>query len=733
MVNEKFRERVFAWNCFREQNTAQFPDFFDNVLKLCLNKSKPVDLSFQEQSILIKFLDNCVNSLEIDLIRAQVQKICGLPMWVSLSANRREAEFKNFAKLRKFWKAVEKNDAKLSQADKDRAMFERTFFKSLIANFLDIIKANYYNKTNQDEEMEVGEIPIDELNQSQGQAEANTRKDYRLHYLERFMELLIDLEALLPTRRFFNTLLDDTNLLIHCFLSDLVQTERFDSKSSAKQSWEASSDAKLDKYNLFKQLFKTLKFYTTFEIDDQSGEAKSDAQVKEDHYDKLKQLQKGVFKYFREDLHSFCLTNIATIDKRETLIRHLESLAEDRLYSLAEYLHLVPGVADNQASSYSKKLLIEIIIWHMERRMSQLDELNSMPLYPTEEIIWNENLVPNEFKQQATTDTCLSLPKLNLQFLTLHDYLLRNFNLFRLESAYELRQDIEDACIRLKPYYSYEEQTVAFGSWSRMAQPVNSFSLIEVAKPSVGELAPSRVRADVTIDLEMLREDVRAEWSSLRKHDIGFLVSLKPRNTPEQRYNAADSFLSQMGAVSVRGCELEGVINEDGKLIGEDVNQQKQKFEGFNRTYRVLLDSNQYKMDSDKLAANEIKEDVYSSFNVFVRRRPKENNFKAVLECIRDLMNTNFVVPDWLRDLILGYGDPKAAHYREMKQPRAIAVLDFNDTFLSYEHLVESFPGYEVELKSPSGDVRPPFKVTFNELLKSSQEDEQENMSKIVF
>ena len=30
---------------------------------------------------------------------------------------------------------------------------------------------------------------------------------------------------------------------------------------------------------------------------------------------------------------------------------------------------------------------------------------------------------------------CLALPKLNLQFLTLHDYLLRNHNLFQLEST----------------------------------------------------------------------------------------------------------------------------------------------------------------------------------------------------------------------------------------------------------------------------------------------------------
>lgn len=38
----------------------------------------------------------------------------------------------------------------------------------------------------------------------------------------------------------------------------------------------------------------------------------------------------------------------------------------------------------------------------------------------------------------AAGEACLALPKLNLQFLTFHDYLLRNFNLFRLEATYEV-------------------------------------------------------------------------------------------------------------------------------------------------------------------------------------------------------------------------------------------------------------------------------------------------------
>ena len=41
----------------------------------------------------------------------------------------------------------------------------------------------------------------------------------------------------------------------------------------------------------------------------------------------------------------------------------------------------------------------------------------------------------------------LALPKLNLQYLTFHDYLLRNFNLFRLESTYEIRQDVQVSCV----------------------------------------------------------------------------------------------------------------------------------------------------------------------------------------------------------------------------------------------------------------------------------------------
>jgi intron-binding protein aquarius len=44
-----------------------------------------------------------------------------------------------------------------------------------------------------------------------------------VRYCERFLEFVIDLEALLPTRRFFNTVLDDSHLVVRCQISSLIK------------------------------------------------------------------------------------------------------------------------------------------------------------------------------------------------------------------------------------------------------------------------------------------------------------------------------------------------------------------------------------------------------------------------------------------------------------------------------------------------------------------------------
>lgn len=75
-----------------------------------------------------------------------------------------------------------------------------------------------------------------------------------------------------------------------------------------------------------------------------------------------------------------------------------------------------------------------------------------------------------------------------------------------------------------------EDGSTYFGGWARMAHPIEHFAVVEVAKPNIGETRPSRVRADVTVNLSV-KYDVKAEWENLRKHDVCFLVTVKPPNS----------------------------------------------------------------------------------------------------------------------------------------------------------------------------------------------------------
>uniref|UniRef100_A0A667YTL9 RNA helicase aquarius n=1 Tax=Myripristis murdjan TaxID=586833 RepID=A0A667YTL9_9TELE len=655
IVNEKFRENVPAWEVFKKE-PSHFPFFFKCVMEAVLNGDE-AGLTLREQTVLLVFLDHCFNSLEVDLIREQVQQLISLPMWMCLLPSRLQQELKKVPKLQKFWNLIKKKFDKMDADAAEQAKKERTFLLALIKKFRGILMS----------------IPP-----------SGVMSMDKVHYCERFVELMIDLEALLPTRRWFNTVLDDSHLVVSCHLSSLAQREK--------------------EGHLFCQLLDMLKFYTGFEINDQTGNALTQKEMTTLHYDRITSLQRAAFAHFPE-LHDFALSNVAAVDTRESLTKHFGHLSPNTLHQVASYLCLLPELAEGQDTIYEKEYLLELLVSRHERRISQIEQLNQMPLYPTEKIIWDENIVPTEY---YSGEGCLALPKLNLQFLTLHDYLLRNFNLFRLESTYEIRQDIEDVVSRMKPWQS-EYGGVVFGGWARMAQTITAFSIVEVAKPNIGENWPARVRADVTVNLN-IRDHIKHEWEGLRKHDVCFLITVRPNLPYGTRFDRRQPFVEQTGLVYVRGCEVQGMLDDKGRVI-EEGPEPKPKLRGDSRTFRVWLDPNQYQQDMTSSIQNGT-EDPYETFNIIMRRKPKENNFKAVLETIRHLMNTECVVPDWLHDIILGYGDPGSAHYSKM--PNQISTLDFNDTFLSLDHLRSCFPGYTVKVTEENPELQvPPFRIRF--------------------
>lgn len=463
---------------------------------------------------------------------------------------------------------------------------------------------------------------------------------------------------------------------------------------------------------MFGELLDNLKFYAKFQIDDVTGEALKDSEVSAIHFQKLTNLQRKIFKLFSdiEEYRPLFLASVASIDNRNRLLQYFSLFNEEHLETLCQHLEL--GLDNNEQiekiCNYfngltRKDILLEILIDTYQRNESQLKILNKMPLYPSEKIIWNENFVPTKY---YSGDHCLALPKLNIQFLTLHDYLLRNFHLFRLESTYDIRQDIENAVSHLKPWRTEDDGSVMFGGWSRMAIPIDSFHITEIGNAKIGEDKPSRIRGEIVVNLNV-KKSIKSEWESLRKHDICFLITVRPEALPGTPYNYNEPFIPQVGLTYVRGCEIEGMLDPQGRIVDDNCDE-KPVFDTDYRTYRVLLDTNQYKIDFEDQS-----NDIYDSFNILVRRKPKENNFKAVLETIRDLMNTDCVVPDWLHDILMGYGEPNSAHYSNLLDQNE-SLIDFFDSFLDYKHVIECFPDYKV-WHQINNEPSPPFKLKFDE------------------
>ena len=76
------------------------------------DNSDGIKSALKEQTALLVFLGHCFMSMEVKLVRDYVQKLVSLSMWESLLESRRDHELKTIPRWKKFWKAIQKKDAK---------------------------------------------------------------------------------------------------------------------------------------------------------------------------------------------------------------------------------------------------------------------------------------------------------------------------------------------------------------------------------------------------------------------------------------------------------------------------------------------------------------------------------------------------------------------------------------------------------------------------------------------
>ncbi|KAI8990027.1 P-loop containing nucleoside triphosphate hydrolase protein [Pilobolus umbonatus] len=660
MVNEKFLQKVGPWDAF-DTNTEKFSLLFKRVIHLMTDP----DQSYFFHRTLLVFLIHCFQSLENSLVRVECLKLVTVGIWSNFAHDsRREQLLREYPPLQKLWNSSQKKLNAADEATREEMEYERNWLSTMLSKFVELVYA----------------ISLDDEVDEEA-----------LKLCERFAEFFIDLEAQLPTRRFFNSLLDDHEIIVLCQMAPLMKRDNKD-------------------VDLLKKLIEILGFYSKFEINDHTGVALTDLEMTEIHCKRLIDLQHIVFRQFRKEITELPLANLGSIETREDILWHLEPLSLDILTRLSTALGIRNEPLNITAEVDAREYIMNTMVNRYEKRISQIKKINNQPLYPDETTLFNDSLIQTQF---YSGERPLALPKLNLQFLTIHDYLLRNFTLFRLESSYEIRQDLEDIVKRLSPRLTYPERKTEFGGWARMAVPIDSFNIVSIGQPNLGEDRPSRVLADINYSVKKYSSIVAKEWDNLRKHDVLFLLSIQANEYSADKLRDDEDFREHYGIKYVRGCEVVDIIGSDGRSIDEvqrpTQEDKASKWNGFVRTLRVELDANQYMLDMDRFN-HKHSEDVHQTFNVLVRRRPQENNFKSVLETIRDLMQSDLVVPEWLQKVFLGYGDPASAHYTKM--PNRVHDFNFRDTFLNWEHLKESFKGKPIQLSSDEVEpLEPPYIV----------------------
>lgn len=602
-------------------------------------------LSANIRTHLLSFIISAFQSLDSGIVRKECAPLVSISIWHNLSTEtKRERLLDQTIQLRKVWRAAGKRYEAADNSGKGRLRFERSWLFAMILDFF----AQLYD-------------PASKLE--------------NLRYCERFIELLSDLESQLPTRRYVNTLLHDLNTMAVVRLSPMYNDEN---------------------NGLLRDLHSLLSHYAYFSIDDHTGMQQTTEEAREQYCAHLATLQRAALKHFKEKLTILALSNYGSVGKREELEGHLSALWENELISLAQHLNLRVAYPESSKIIADRALLLEILISAHESKKTFQEVARDLSVLPTEKQLFDPTLLRND---NYNGSQALALPKLNLQYLTVGDFLWRSFVLHRCESFFEVRKDIEDAVKRLRPQAAHNGSGTRLDGFSKMALPISKPSVLEVVPPLVGDDKPAAVRAEIALELNRVADNVRREWEKLRPDDVVFLVSVSApsKSSNDLNRDAAVSAAEKLGVRHIRAAEVVRVFDEAGRSMGDHTGHSNGRGPRSLRL-QVKLDARMYQ--EDLKGKKRESDDLYDTINVIIRRQGRENNFKSILESIKSLTLSDVPLAPWLHEVFLGYGNPAGASYPNIATK--IKKIDYRDTFLDWQHLIESLPGKVVE---PNADA----------------------------
>jgi hypothetical protein len=524
MMNEKFKESTNSFDSFTSCD-EKFIAFFNHVVSLAF--SDPLVSSKQYMTVYIEFLTHMFRSLDNSIVRQNVLQFVSLPIWEALPVSVIDGLLEAHPQIQRHWKQLAHQ-----KSSKKGENYEAKWIPNLIEYFLATLE----------NEMVTEDFKTDDI-----------------AFVERFVDFLSELLSQLSSRRFLNTLVNNLHVVVRCRRSVLALSSRG---------------------KLFNRMVDILDTYVHFEIDDFTSQPLSSMDVLARQNVKLHKLQTVAYNNHRESLTELMFSSTGSLGDPRNLSKHLEFLSIDELF----YLAVEVGIASNldlqrlgsplETNVELQEYLLDVFVDQYKHRKVHHESIKSLPMFPNETFLWGSDSIPHGSTYNGSS--VLSLPKLNLQYLTMHDCFYRNFNLFRLESAFEIREDIVDAVKRMGPRQSLGG-SVSFAGFSRMAVSVQSVNVTEVAKPPIGSIYPSHVHCFVEIDISKFAGGIRAEWDSLKDHDVIYLICIENPSSDAagnlEAFERERKLLSQgMKPRSHRDFQWDEETTEFAKLYGKAEN-----------------------------------------------------------------------------------------------------------------------------------------------------------------
>ncbi|KAF3166940.1 hypothetical protein TWF788_011530 [Orbilia oligospora] len=587
------------------------------------------------------------DSTDESLVRKECAPLVSIGIWQNIHSEKaRELRLSEGSQYKKAWKASEKKRLALTdQRSKARLSFERSWLHSLV---LQLIHTIYFNWG----DSRIGEARL---------------------YTERMVEFLTDLLSQPPTRRYVHGLLEDLQVIICIRLSPVYAQQE---------------------NQLLRDLVALLEHFYYHDDSSAGDPRKATLSVESRYRRNIARLQNAALQMSKGKLTVLGLANYASIGQKDDLSLQISMLDDGELSEIYERLLFRQNYPEGVPRRIDRSFMLCAMVEAFSKRESLVDIVRNSSLLPTEETLAN-NLFHTE---RYTWESPVPVPKLNIQYLSVEDFLWRAFFLHRAESFFEIHRDIQDTLRRLKPIS--RAGSVAFSGNSKMAAQINRVAILEEAPPRVGENLAAHVRAEVLLDLGAASEDTKREWETLRPDDVVFLLSIRAGGDYRHGLSVRTPTGDNAGVYLLRCAEVIQVLG-DNKL-GSFPTTEKRKL-------HIRLDRAAYM--ADKRATENIT-DIYGSLNILIRRKGIENNFKAVLSSIKCIIeNPANYVPGWFEDAFLGCGDPSDACFpRLLPLPNRISL---GETITSLEHLRETFPKIPLDFDIPvPNDLGVPFVLT---------------------